>query len=167
MTQDTPTRTTERQFVQVGERAVSPYGFNLILMEGHLKDHPQALSGAWCTVGCLARTMFARNTEHNRSMVRQRIARARNYFIGKGLYLLVEYEPHGHGHHGEAKAMKFMTTTVGVERSLELQYAEEQLERMRKRKELSEENYQKAMAIIHPMVTTVSDVSDVTAVPTV
>jgi hypothetical protein len=136
------------ELVTVRNRSVSPYGFRHTLMADHLENHLASLSNQWCEVGCLARTMFQRNSEANRKAVRQRLAGAFRWFLDHGLFLVIEYESIGKGHHGESKAVKIYRRESQLQ--IEFQTAEMQLERMLRRREISQDRYNKAMEILKP-----------------
>jgi hypothetical protein len=133
------------ELVKVRDRAVSPYGFRHDLVEAHLNDHLLTLK-PWCEVGCLARTMFQRNTAASRAAIRKRLSGAIRYFLCKQIFLVVEYEARGGGHRGESKAMKIYSPTLLP--SAEQQCAQLQLERMHKRREINEALYIEACAIL-------------------
>jgi hypothetical protein len=87
------------ELTTIGERRVSTLGWRQDLVEDHLKWHLTQLSKKWCGVDCMAKTMFNRNTETNRGAVRKRIAPLFRTLLGRGLFLVIEYDatPGGHG----------------------------------------------------------------------
>lgn len=134
------------ELVEVKNRQVSPYGFRHTLMQEHLEKHLGQVSNQWCEIGCLTRTMEGRNSETNRRAMRKRLTFAFKWFLDRGIFLVVDKEPHGQGHHGEAKAVKIYTQTGQM--TLELQAAQEQLERMVRRREISQERCIRAREIL-------------------
>lgn len=134
------------ELVTIKNRSVSPYGFRHALMRDHLEEHLASLRKQWCEVGCLARTMFGRNSEVNRRAVRQRMSFAFKWFLDKGIFLVIDYEIYGGGHHGEAKALKIYMPSGQL--TLELQSAKSQIDRMLRRKEITQERYDKARKIL-------------------
>ena len=116
------------ELVEVGTRMISSGGWSVPLLEEHLRVHlGQGLSQRWCSVGCLARTFFGRNTPAHREAVRHRLSRAfRLLLLRRDLFLVIEYEQ-GKGTHGAAVACKLLQT----ENELERQHARVTLKRMR------------------------------------
>jgi len=137
---------TKPELVTVRNRSVSPYGFRHALMADHLEEHLGSLRKQWCEIGCLARTMFGRNSDVNRKAVRQRMSFAFRWFLDRGIFLVIDYEAHGAGHHGEAKALKIYKPSAQL--TLELQSAHSQIDRMLRRKEITQERYDKALQIL-------------------
>jgi hypothetical protein len=135
------------ELVTIKNRSVSPYGFRHVLMADHLTEHLGSVSKQWCEVSCLARTMFGRNSEVNRAAVRRRLAAAFRWFLDRKLFLVIDYEGFGQGHHGESKAVKIYDPTKQL--ALELQSAQEQLDRMLRRREISKERYDKALELLN------------------
>jgi hypothetical protein len=133
------------ELIKIKDRSVSGYGFRHILMKDHLNDHLLTLKN-WCEVRCLARTMYGRDTPNNRAAIRKRLSPAIRHFLKQNMFLVVEYEARGGGHRGEAKAMKIYTPSLVP--SAEQQYAISQLERMRKRNEITTDLYQAACQIL-------------------
>jgi hypothetical protein len=128
-------------FAHVGERTVSAHGWRYSLVERHLRDHLEREADQWCEVECLARTMFARNTQRNRREVRQRLHLVFTKCLDRGLLLVITYE---RGSHGPAVACKLFRG----EGEEELQYAAAQLERMRRRLALRADRYETAKSLI-------------------
>lgn len=141
-------RKPDLALVKIHDRSVSVQGFRHPLMEEHLTEHLGLLSEQWCEIGCLARTMFGKNIPANRTAIRKRLRRAWNYFLDRDVLLVIEYEPRGYGHNGESKAVKLFCQTDLSEPSAERQYAEVQLERMKKRREITGGRYIKACALL-------------------
>lgn len=134
-----------QELTQVGRKSVSVYGFRHDLMEEHLVWHLTQMSNKWCSVECMARTMFGRNTETNRTGVRKRMANAFRTLLSKrGLLLVIEYDVSPTGH-GKIKACKLFESGEGAER----QYAKHQVERMEQRKQMNEEQVARALSVIN------------------
>jgi len=132
------------ELVKDGSRLVSTRGYRLQLFLRHLQEH--LLKGTWCDVGCFAKTFFGRNSEMNRREARARMRRAFVGLLATGYFLVIEYAQHGNGHHGEIQAAKLLPPE---NRSpVEQQAAEMQLDRMLRRKEISEGNYQRALLML-------------------
>jgi hypothetical protein len=120
--------------INVGKRPLSVRGFRHDVFIEHLQDHlGKRMSRQWCEVSCLARVFFGRNTEANREAVRERLRGAFRVLLGRGLFLLIERAEQGHGHHGEALAVKLYVNGEGLEKNV----AESQLARMAQRHEIS------------------------------
>jgi hypothetical protein len=134
------------ELVEVKNRSVSAYGFRHTLMNDHLQQHLESLRKQWCEVGCLARTMFQRNSEANRKQVRQRMAGAFRWFLDRGIFLVIDYEIFGNGHHGEMKAIKIYQPSAQL--TIEFESAQSQVKRMLRRREISQERYDKAVQLI-------------------
>ena len=131
------------ELVTVGKRALSTSGYRLDLVELHLLDHLKGLSDKWCNPGCMARTMFGRNTETGRKGIRKRIAKTFKVLLHRGMFLVIEYDVTPNGH-GQIKAFKIFEDGAGAES----QYALSQIERMTLRKQVTEEMREKALSVI-------------------
>jgi hypothetical protein len=130
--------------VTVGERAISAHGWRLPLVEEHLRWHlGQGPSKKWCGVECMARTMFQRSSQATREMVRRRIAPAFKDFLGRGLFLTIEYKT-GPNSHGEIVATKLFESESDLERD----FAVHQIDRMRRLNHLREDACARALEII-------------------
>lgn len=77
--------------MNIGERSISTQGWTMNAAEAHLHLHLGDENSKWCDSGCMARTMFLRNSESNRGEVRRRIARLRSELLTRGRFLVVEY----------------------------------------------------------------------------
>ena len=131
-----------QELTKIGNRHVSACGRHHYLAEEHLDWHlAQAMSKKWCSVGCMARTMFQRNTLANRTAVRQRIAPLFKALLKRDKFLVIEYDQ---SDHGKINACKILEGTD----QLEKQYAMSQLERMRKRGQMNEETFQHANEVV-------------------
>jgi hypothetical protein len=135
--------------VTVGERAISTNGWRVPLVEEHLRWHlGQTPRKKWCGIGCMARTMFGRSMATTQAAVRRRIARAFLKLLESGLFLAIEYNT-GAGSHGEIVAVKLFEPGS----TIEAQFAERQLQRMKARREINEKVWEQALAILgiqHP-----------------
>lgn len=132
------------QLTRIGNRAVSTLGYRNDLVEEHLKWHlGLTVSKKWCTVSCLATTFFGRNSEANRKEIRGRMARTFKVLLSRGLFLVVEYDATRDGH-GKIVACKLFERHDG----LEAEYAHSQIERMRHRRQITEETWQRAMEVL-------------------
>lgn len=141
MANDLTINKTRPELMSVGTRALSSHGWRNDLFAEHLKVHLG--NSAWCDVGCAARTFFGRNTAANRSGVRKRLSRGFHALLAQGLFVVIDYAS-GPNHHGEAIAFKLYNPHSEMER----QAAKMQLERMVKRREISEEKLQRARQLL-------------------
>lgn len=119
--------------VTIGNKTVNVTGsWNALMVIQHLKDHLADLSPRkkWCTVECMAKTMFLRNSEDNRGRVRKAVAPTFKKLLKLGMFLAIEYN----GSHRAITAMKIYEESGGAN---EQKAAEEQLNRMRARGEVS------------------------------
>jgi hypothetical protein len=140
---DLPKTSRRAHLITIGARAIS-LGWSRVAALEHLDGHlNQPISHHWCEVGCMARTMWHLNTKSNRERVRRQIPNMFRYALGRGLFLVIEYAT-GRGTHGEAIALKLYVRPDGAER----QHAEHQLSRMLRRRELSQENYERARSLL-------------------
>ena len=132
-----------KELTTVEKKTVSVYGWRQDLAEDHLNWHLTQRSNKWCSVECMARTLFQRNMPSNRAAVRKRIAPLFRGLLARGLLLVIEYDASPDGH-GKIKACKFFESGDGSE----VEYAKHQVERMRQRNALSIELSEKAIAIL-------------------
>jgi hypothetical protein len=123
----------------VGERAVSTIGFRVVLVEDHLKEHLTS-SDHWCTVECLARVMFQKNTKSNCTLVRKRMRYLFTELLKRNLFLVIEY-----GERGRSTGCKLHTGADEREK----QAAQFQLDRFVARKELNAAKLALAERILH------------------
>lgn len=129
------------ELTKIGDRSVSARGWRIPLVRQHLEEH--GLS-EWCTVECLARTMFQRNTASNREEVRSRVSKAFTTLLDRdGLFMVIDYDKSRSGH-GKILAVKLYNATDESEK----QAAAEQLDRMARRKELVGERLDRAKALL-------------------
>lgn len=127
--------------VRDGGRTVSTRGFTMAVFEEHLREHESyPLSQRWCEVECVARVMWGRNSPSNQRRVRVKMRTAFRVLLTRGLFLLREYEQ---GAHGKIKNCKLLDMGIESER----QYAEAQLKRMRRYREISTVNFERACRV--------------------
>jgi hypothetical protein len=132
-------KATQPALINIGPRTLSVRGFRHDALAEHL-----ALNKEWSDIGTLARIFLGRNTESNRSGIRNRLPRAFRWFLDKNCFLLIEYAQHGNGFHGKALAVKLYQGQQGLER----EHAGEQLERMRRRKEINTQKFERAQQLL-------------------
>lgn len=89
----------------------------------------------------LAKVGCGANTIHNKRRVRARLSSLFMYFIERGQFLAIEY----HDPHNSASAVKLADRGKEDDR----QNVVAKLERMRKRREMSDEFYQRSVALLH------------------
>lgn len=131
------------ELVKIGKKAHSVQGYRKDLAEEHLLGHLTQMSNKWCSVDCMARIMFGRNSEENRNKIRKRIGPAFRYLLGHGKFLVIDYDDSRKGR-GRIRAMKFFEGGAGAEG----QYALHQIERMTARQKMSEEMRVQALALV-------------------
>lgn len=95
----------------------------------------------WLTVGHLAKVGCGANTIPNKKRVRARLSQMFIRFCERGLFLAIEYG----GSHNSATAVKVADLESGDERQAVML----KLERMRKRKEIASDLYERSMALLH------------------
>jgi hypothetical protein len=139
------------EMVKVGTHAISVSGFKLALAIEHLMYHLETKPNQpsypkWCSVGCMARTMFGRDTASNRARIRDRMHKIFKTMLAQGKFLAVEYcEKTGKG----AKIGQIVACKIYEQASpQEAQYAARQIERMRRRRQLNEELLARANQLI-------------------
>lgn len=130
--------------VRIGRRDYSLVGWKFEAVELHVLNHQG--KGTWCDIPCLARTFFGRDTQTNRKAVRRRLFRINGRMIDRRRFLVIEYATTTNGKSGEAQRVKIYEGKTEGER----QAALSQLDRMRRRREVSETNYTKALSILSP-----------------
>jgi len=124
---------------KIGDRSVSTIGFRTPLALQHLtEDHNET---EWCSPECMGKVMFGRKTARNSESIRKRIPNIVKGFLSKGLFLVVEYN---WSKHGQIQAMKIYQGEGGLEK----QAAIIQLDRMKRRKELTDANIRAASTIL-------------------
>ena len=131
-----------RDLVKVGNRYISTAGYHVDLFRQHLETH-LLNDEKWCRVSCAARTMFGRDTEANRKKIRDRVRGAFKAMLERGQFMAIEYDLSSEGR-GKIAAFKLFEGQGGTER----QAAEFQLERMHRRREVSDSMLQQARQVI-------------------
>lgn len=134
-----------QHLTKVGTRMISTVGFRVDLVLQHLEWHRllENPRQRWCEVGCLAKTIFHRNDEHNRKCVRSRMARVVRDALDRYQRLVV-LEYGDRGTHGKIQAMKIYDGGEGLER----QCAMHQLDRMRSRRQLTDRMLETALRLM-------------------
>jgi len=132
------TKRPEAELVTIKDRERSLVGWKRSLAKVHLDTH--LAKNSWCSVDCMAATIFGRVSEQNRKAIRQRLRGLAGYLIEHSQFLVVQYT----GKHGRAEKIKAYTGNTAEER----QAAISQLDRMRTRGEISAANYEKARRVI-------------------
>ena len=122
---------TESPLITVGSRTISKHGWTIPAAEAHLHIHLGKEDDKWCDVGCMAKTMFLRNSDSNRLEVRRRVSRLRSMLLEKGQFLIVEY-----GDRGKIKCFKIFEINGDPSEGLMVQ---SQLARMLDRNEVTAE----------------------------
>jgi hypothetical protein len=141
----TITKAPAPTLLKVGTRALSTHGYRRDVLEEHLKEHlGKPASKQWCEVSCAARTIWGRDTKKNREEIRKRLPMFFRSMLDRGLFVAIDYAPLGHGHHGEAQAIKIYQQSGEVEK----QHAKEQLGRMHRRRQITDAAMKKAAAIL-------------------
>jgi hypothetical protein len=95
----------------------------------------------WISVGRLAKVGCGANTIPNKKRVRSRLSQLFELFLERGFFLAIDYG----GHHNSATSVKIADLTSGADR----ENVEARLERMRSRKELTQERYERFMELLH------------------
>jgi hypothetical protein len=123
--------------VVVNNRQIASHGlFNPGLMADFVGNYGRS---KWLKVGELARTAYGQNTERSRSCARRALPRLFWVLFQRRDLLIYEY-----GEHGRVEAVKICN--VGLEH--DCQCAEAKLTRMKQRKEMSTEQYNKALTML-------------------
>ena len=134
------------KLAQIGERHVSMIGWSLSTVTDHLKTHlvEEEAEEKWCSVDCMARTMFQRKTDANVKRVRERIRGLFRALLEQGEFMVIRYDnaPSGRGRILACKLLR----SENDER--EMASANIQLERMHGRKEVSDEVFRRALSVI-------------------
>lgn len=130
---------TSLALIKIGTRSVSVRGFTIEGAIEHLKDHLVSQE-SWCQIGCMANTMLGRNSEANRSKIRRYAHLIFKTLLSRGVFLVISYDP---SNHGRIAAMKLYQGG-----GKETDHALLQLERMLKRKQLTNDLFDSAKALI-------------------
>jgi hypothetical protein len=130
---------TKPEMVAIGDRKVMVGGrWNNDAMADYIIENGQ---DDWIPIGKLARDGCGANTIPNKKRVRSRLSQLFILFRDRGLWLAIDYG----GDHNSAVGVKVANIGLTEDR----QNVEAKLERMRKRKELTEENYERSLALLH------------------
>lgn len=132
------------QLLPVGDRFLSTHGFRSGLFLEHLESHVVAKpKHQWCDMSCATRTVNGgRSTLTGKKQMRQRTAGLFRYLLNKGKFLLIEYS----GPRGQISAIKLLDP--GFASQAEMDMAQMQLDRMKKRGDIQQHNYVRAQSII-------------------
>jgi len=123
--------------IMIGDQEVISTGrWNNELVADHIFSHAHDV---WMPIGKLARVCGGNNIATKRK-VRSRLAQIGAVFQARGEFLCVEY----HGDHGAASAVKVADLTSEADRDNVIW----RLERQRKRKEMTQLQYERAMALL-------------------
>jgi hypothetical protein len=123
--------------VVVNKRQIASHGlFNPGLMADFVDHHGRS---KWLKVGELARTAYGQNTERSRVCARRALPRLFWVLFQRSDLLIYEY-----GEHGRIEAVKICDVSLEQDR----QCVEAKLTRMKQRKEMTTEQYDKALAIL-------------------
>jgi hypothetical protein len=132
------------ELVKIGKKSRSLVGYRSSLVEEHLHWHLSQMSNKWCSVSCMARTIYGRNSEDNCDKIRKHGAAAFKYILLKSRrFLVIEYDDSTKGH-GRIKAMKLYEGGDGGEGT----HAQFQIDRMESRRQITEYMRQQALTII-------------------
>lgn len=121
------------------DRKVSLVGLSIPGAISHLREHLTSKE-KWCDVGCMARFAYQRNSDSNRARVRRSARSIFRALLADGVFLVISYDP---ANHGRIDSMKLYQAD-----EQEMKHALLQLERMHKRKQLTDELFQSARALV-------------------
>jgi len=113
-------------------------------LQWHLAQRP---SKRWCTIDCAAATFFNKNTITGREQVRKRVALLFKNLLLRDFFLVIEKKK-GPKHHEQISALKLFVANEEQEK----EYAQAQLEKMKLRKEVSDELCTEAERIINSLI---------------
>lgn len=144
------TERTKPALVQVGEHQIILHGrWNHELIADHVAENGR---DRWIGIGELAKIGCGANTIPNKKRARGKLSELFKMLRSRGLFLAVEYS----GDHGSATAVKIADLNSEQDR----QNVQDRLERMKRRKELSQDEYFKAMQLLGVMQTEQTGVSE-------
>jgi hypothetical protein len=133
---------TKPELVTIGDNQIVPGGrwnndtmADFVLQEGQ-KD--------WVSIGRLAKVGCGSNTIPNKKRVRSRLSQLFMTFRKRGEFLAVDYG----GDHNSAMGVK----VADIKKLEDRKNVEAKLERMRKRKEMTQQNYEQTMDLLDRMV---------------
>lgn len=123
-------------FVMIGDRELISNGrWNNDLMADYVMRHDD-----WLTVGTLSRTAYGNGSPRMKKRVRQCLPKLFSKLLSLGRLLVIEYGPP----HNRAQAIKLFDPSDPLEHQL----VQTKIKRMRDRKTLSDEQYEKAMFLV-------------------
>jgi hypothetical protein len=120
-------------------RKVSLVGLSIPGAVEHLREHLVSKEKR-CEVGCMARFAYQRNSDSNRARVRRSARYIFRALLSVGEFLVIYYDP---ANHGRIEAMKLYEHGED-----ETKHALLQLHRMHRRKQLTDELFQAARALV-------------------
>jgi hypothetical protein len=133
---------TKPEMITIGNRKLMPGGrWNNDAMADYIIENGQS---DWIPIGQLARDGCGSNTIPNKRRARSRLSQLFTIFRDRGMWLAIDYG----GDHNSAMGVK----VANVELAEDRQNVEAKLERMRKRKELTQENYERSLALLQATV---------------
>ncbi len=135
----------QAMLIEIGEgksrRKLAARGFYFNTLEEHLKEHlAEKLNKQWCDISCVTRVFYSRSTASTRATMREQISKAFPIFLKRGLFLAIE-----RGKHRKAIAIKFYNPGADGK---ELEHAKQQLDYMRRFKQISEDKYKTAQLLL-------------------
>jgi hypothetical protein len=129
------------EMLSVGDRKFISNGrWNNNLMADYVLEYGK---DDWIPIGRLARDGCGANTIPNKKRVRSRLSQLFTVFLERGKFLAVAYD----GDHNSATAVKVADVKLTEDR----RSVEAKLERMRKRKEMSQEKYEWSIRLLNGM----------------
>lgn len=124
--------------VTVGDKQIIANGrWNNDVMADHVIAHGQK---KWLSIGELAKVGCGGNTIPNKRRVRARLSSLFTTLLDRGLFLAIEYN----GQHYGATAVKLADVAL----TADYESVTAKLDRMLKRKELTEERYERSLALL-------------------
>jgi hypothetical protein len=124
-------------FVMIGDREIISNGrWNNDLMADYVMRH----DACWITVGALSRTAYGNGSPRMKKRVRQCLPKLFSKLLSLGRLLVIEYGPP----HNRAQAIKLYDPAD----QLDQQLVQVKIRRMRDRKTLSDDQYEKAMFLL-------------------
>ena len=134
------------QLIDIGKRNLTPRRFTHSGLLDHLRmcSLQKKENKQWCSVKELASIFHNRATEANCAATRKSLTKAFPTFLAKGIFMAIEYAPLGAPGFGKKQAVKLYNGEPGLAR----QHAIDQVNRMRKSKEISERTYADACQLL-------------------
>lgn len=135
---NTPSGRPKPKLIRVGNHEVIDTGkWNNDLVADHIQSYA---ADEWLEIGKLARVIGGNNIA-NKKLVRSRLAQVCVVIQSRGKFLCIEYG----GKHGAASSVKIADLKSAEDRQNVLR----RLEKQRKRKELTEEQYLSSVALLN------------------